>query len=247
MTAVRIAPHVHSTWSYDGSWALEELARAFARRGYGAVLLAEHDRTFDSGQWAAYREACAEASAHGAVLVPGIEYSDAENRVHVPVWGAEEFLGRGRSTAELLVDAQAAGGVSVLAHPARRDAWRALTPEAFAHLSGIEIWNRKYDGWAPSGVALELAARHDRPPFVGLDFHTARQFFPLALGGRVERAASVEAVLSALRAGELAPTAFTRPAQGFARGPAGEAVRAGEFVRGSLARAVRQARAAARA
>jgi len=246
VTALRIAPHVHSTWSYDGRWALEELARAFARRGYAAVLLAEHDRSFDAGHWAAYREACAAASGHGAVLVPGIEYSDAENRVHVPVWGAEPFLGRGRPTADLLADARAAGGVAVLAHPARRDAWRALAPEAMALLDGVEVWNRKYDGWAPSAVALELSRRYELPPFVGLDFHTARQFFPLALSGSGEGPADVETVLAALRAGALESTAFSGPAERFAHGPARSAARTGELARRTLARAVRQARAAAR-
>jgi predicted metal-dependent phosphoesterase TrpH len=238
MTPLRVAPHVHSTWSYDGRWALEQLARAFARRGYGAVLLAEHDRTFDAGRWAAYREACAAASTHGALLVPGIEYSDAHNRVHVPVWGAEEFLGRARPTTELLAGARAAGGVAVLAHPARRDAWRALAPDAIALAHGVEVWNRKYDGWAPSGVALDLAARYDLPSFVGLDFHTSRQFFPLALTGVVDEPASVETVLAALRAGALAPTAFTRPARRFTHGPVHEAARAGELARRTLARAL---------
>jgi predicted metal-dependent phosphoesterase TrpH len=243
---MRVAPHVHSTWSYDGQWALEELSRAFAHRGYGAVLLAEHDRTFDAGRWETYRDACASASASGALLVPGIEYSDAENRVHVPVWGAEEFLGRARPTAGLLADVQAAGGVAILAHPARRDAWRALASEAIALADGVEVWNRKYDGWAPSGVALELARRYGLTPFVGLDFHTARQFFPLALAGPLEHPVSTGAVLTLLRAGGLTPTAFTRPADRFAHGPAREAARAGELARRTLARTVRQARAAAR-
>ena len=136
--------------------------------------------------------------------------------------------------------------MAVLAHPARRDAWRALAPEALALLDGIEVWNRKYDGWAPSAAALELAARQELPPFVGLDFHTARQFFPLALAGPVGGAAGAEAVLAALRAGVLAPTAFTRPAGRFAHGPAGEAARASELARRTLARALRQARVVAR-
>jgi predicted metal-dependent phosphoesterase TrpH len=91
---IRVAAHVHSDWSYDGSWNLADLARAFHRRGYSAVLMAEHDRGFDSGRWAAYRAACAEASARGgAILVPGIEYSDSANDVHIPVWGDIPFLG----------------------------------------------------------------------------------------------------------------------------------------------------------
>jgi predicted metal-dependent phosphoesterase TrpH len=240
---LRIAAHVHSTWSYDGRWALEDLARAFAKRGYGAVLMAEHDRTFDSDRWRAYRAACAQASAHGALLVPGIEYSDRDNRVHIPVWGAEDFLGAGRPPQELLADARAAGAFAMIAHPGRRDAWRALPEESFALAHGVEVWNRKYDGWAASAVGLELAARHGLAPFVGLDFHTARQFFALAMCDPAPAPElSEDAVLVALRAMSLVPTAFTLPARRLTTGAGLNAARAGEFARRRLAKALRPAR-----
>ena len=242
MTALRVAAHVHSTWSYDGEWALEDLARAFARRGYDAVLMSEHDRTFDDASWERFCAACSAASACGAVLVPGIEYSDAANCVHVPVWGAPGFLGRDRPTGELLADARAAGALAVIAHPDRREAWRTLDPEWLELAYGIEIWNRKCDGWAPSRSGLELAAGgHGLRPFVGLDFHSARQFFPLAMVAPDGGAASVESVLRALRAGALEPVAFGSPAGRFAHGRGLEAARASERVRRPLARAYRRA------
>jgi predicted metal-dependent phosphoesterase TrpH len=239
---VRVAPHVHSDWSYDGRWKLAELARAFARRGYDAVLMAEHDRTFDAGRWTAYQEACAAASADGALLVPGIEYSDAENRVHVPVWGVGGFLGAGRPTAELLADVRAHGGVAVIAHPGRRDAWRVLPDTTVALAHGIEIWNRKYDGWAPSAEALELVRRARLQPYVGLDFHTARQFFPLALAAPGGVARDPDAVADALRAGRLVPTALRLPAARLSDGRGLGAARAGERARRLLRQAVRHAR-----
>jgi predicted metal-dependent phosphoesterase TrpH len=238
---VRVAPHVHSDWSYDGHWTLEDLARAFARRGYDAVLMAEHDRTFDAGRWAAYRAACAAAGAHGARLVPGIEYSDADNRVHVPVWGVDEFLGAGRPTAELLAAVRERGGVAVLAHPARRQAWRALSDATLALADGIEVWNRKYDGWAPSAEALELARRTGLRPYVGLDFHTARQFFPLALAAPGESGS----VVDALRDGRLEPTALRLPAARVSRGRGLAAAQSAERARRLLRSAARQARRAA--
>jgi predicted metal-dependent phosphoesterase TrpH len=242
VTALRVAAHVHSTWSYDGEWALEDLARAFARRGYDAVLMSEHDRTFDDASWERFCAACSAASACGAVLVPGIEYSDAANCVHVPVWGAPGFLGRDRPTGELLADARAAGGLAVIAHPDRREAWRTLDPEWLELAHGIEIWNRKCDGWAPSRSGLELAAGgHGLRPFVGLDFHSARQFFPLTMVAPDGGAASVESVLRALRARELEPVAFGSPAGRFAQGRGLEAARASERVRRPLARAYRRA------
>jgi hypothetical protein len=243
MSLVRVAAHVHSTWSYDGEWKLADLARAFARRGYDAVLMSEHDRTFDEERWEAFGAACATASAGGALLVPGIEYSDGANLVHVPVWGADAFLGRDRPTGDLLRAARAVGAVAVLAHPDRRDAWRSFAPEWLALAHGVEIWNRKVDGWAPGAAGLALAARHDRlSPFVGLDFHSGRQFFPLAMSGPLDGALSTGALLGVLRAGALRPMAFGRSAASFSRGRGLEAVRAGEGVRRPLARAYRRAR-----
>ena len=137
MRRIRVASHVHSEWSYDGRWSLERLSQAFGRRGYDAVLLAEHDRGFDADRWADYRAACA-AVAGGARLVPGIEYSDADNSVHVPVWGDISFLGESLETAELLVSAERAGGVAVLAHPGRRDVGRRFDPALLHHLAGID-------------------------------------------------------------------------------------------------------------
>ena len=83
MRTIRAAAHVHSDWSYDASWALPDLARAFARRGYDVVLMAEHDRGFDAERWAAYRMTCAAASSDRILLVPGMEYEDADNVVPV--------------------------------------------------------------------------------------------------------------------------------------------------------------------
>jgi hypothetical protein len=243
--SLRVAAHVHSTWSYDGEWELEDLARAFARRGYDAVLMCEHDRTFDDLRWERFQSACAAASAAGALLVPGIEYSDPGNRVHVPVWGAERFLGADRPTGELLREARACGAVAVLAHPQRRDAWRILEPARLELAHGVEIWNRKVDGWAPGPVGLELATGHDLWPFVGLDFHSARQFFPLAMVAPFDGPLSVQAVLGVLRAGDLQPTAFGRHAGSFCGGQGLTALRASERVRRPLARAYRRARVAA--
>jgi predicted metal-dependent phosphoesterase TrpH len=38
--------HVHSEWSYDGSWTLPRIAEAFGRRGSDVVLMSEHDKGF---------------------------------------------------------------------------------------------------------------------------------------------------------------------------------------------------------
>lgn len=242
MTRIRVAAHVHSSWSYDGRWALEDLARAFARRGFDAVLMAEHDRTFDDERWTAYRDACAAASRAGALLVPGIEYSDAENRVHVPVWGAGAFLGAGRRTGELLEEARARDAVAVIAHPGRRDVWRTADPTWGRVAWGVEIWNRKYDGWAPGAGGCALARRFKLPPFVGLDFHSARQFAPLAMVGDVDGPVGEIPVVAALRAGRLAPQAARISVGHLTTGRGLKAAHRLERLRSGLAEQIRSAR-----
>jgi hypothetical protein len=239
MTRIRVASHVHSEWSYDGRWGLEQISEAFGRRGYDAVLLAEHDRGFDAGRWAEYRGACAAVSG-GARLIPGIEYSDPTNSVHIPVWGDIPFLGEGLQTADLLPAARAAGGVAILAHPGRRNVGGTLDPQLLQYFTGIEIWNRKYDGFAPNRVAGELVrARPGVIPMVSLDFHTARQFHPLAMLIEVAGEASEAAICAGLTERRAVPAAFGLPAAPLTRAPAWHAMHGVEWVRKYVAARVR--------
>jgi hypothetical protein len=209
---MHFAPHVHSDWSYDGRWPLGKLAGLFRRVGYDGVLMAEHDRTFDEDRWAAYREQCTRHSSERFVLVPGIEYSDPDNVVHIVVWGSEHFLGAGLDTAELLRRVDDANACAMLAHPGRRSAAQLLQHTDLRNLLGIELWNRKYDRFEPNGVAPGLLAHNSGVmPCVGLDFHTARQLFPLSLAITVEAPLVPAAVFEALRARRWQPYAFGRP------------------------------------
>lgn len=182
-TAVLAACHIHSMWSYDGRCELDEVARFFACRGCDALFMTEHDRGFSQERFDAYRAACEHAGrANGILVVPGIEYSDSENVVHVLTWGLQRFLGTSLPTLGLLRQVQDLGGVSVMAHPSRRDAWRQFDSAWAALLLGIELWNRKTDGFCPSNHAGQLLSEHAQlRAFVGLDFHRARQSFPLRM------------------------------------------------------------------
>jgi hypothetical protein len=208
---VLAACHVHSKWSYDGSWALEELSAKFAHRGCRVLMMTEHDRGFTAARLNEYRDACSSASSNEILVVPGIEYSDASNSVHVLVWGPVPFLGEGLPTGEMLERAQAAKGLAVLAHPSRRNAWKAFEPSWTDRLLGIEIWNRKYDGWAPSETAPDLLRTTGAIPFVGLDFHTHRQSFPLAMALDVHGDISEASVLESLGARRCDARAFRQP------------------------------------
>ena len=205
------ACHVHSKWSYDGSWSLEALSAKFSRRGCRVLMMTEHDRGFTAARLDQYRAACAQASSEKILVMPGIEYSDGSNRVHVLVWGPVPFLGEGLPTSEMLNAVHAAGGLAVLAHPSRRDAWRSFDPCWTNLLLGIETWNRKYDGWAPSKTAPALMHTAGAIPFVGLDFHTQRQSFPLVMALDMDEIVTEETVLDCLSSRRCHPRVFGLP------------------------------------
>jgi hypothetical protein len=241
MKLVRAAAHVHSEWSYDAEWPLADLVSAFRDRRYDVVLMAEHDRGFDDARWNAYREACADASTADLLVVPGIEYEDAESVVHVPVWGAElPFLGAARPTAELLRDAKAHNAFTVFAHPTRRKAVATFQADWAPLLDAAEVWNRHYDGIAPYRDGRRFAEERGLRPFAALDFHTRRQFFPLAMLLEVEEPVSAETVFEALRAHRFRPEAFGTSALRFTGGVPGTALRGAELVRRKVRGPVRR-------
>ena len=210
--------HVHSVWSYDGSWSLEDLSAKFSRQGCRVLMMTEHDQGFSSERLEEYRKACAQASSDKILVVPGIEYSDAANRVHVLVWGNVPFLGENLPTGEMLAAVKAANGVAVFAHPSRRHAWECFEAHWADGLLGIEVWNRKYDGWAPSEASPALLESSGAVPFVGLDFHTGRQSFPLAMALDISRSVTEESVLECLRSRRCSARAFSASlGQGMAR------------------------------
>lgn len=211
---VLAACHVHSDWSYDGSYTLQALSEKFSRAGYRVLLMTEHDRGFSPERLRQLREACDAVSTRDLLVIPGIEYSDAANRVHILVWGDVPFLGENLPTGEMLHNVKEAGGVAVFAHPFRRNAWQCFEQSWGEALAGIEVWNRKYDGWAPNHIAQNLQRSVGAIPFVGLDFHTQRQFFPLAMAMDIDSAVTEWAVLDCIRVRRVNPRVFGLDVEG---------------------------------
>jgi hypothetical protein len=203
--------HVHSHWSYDGSWTLKDLAEKFSRRGCQVLMMTEHDRGFSPARLAEYREACVAASSQQLLVVPGIEYSDPANQVHVLVWGPVPFLGENLPTSEMLEGVRRHGGVAVFAHPSRKEAWKLFDPYWAERLLGIELWNRKYDGWAPSETSPALLESSGAVPFAGLDFHTDRQSFPLTMALELNAGLNEESIIECLRSRRCSARAMGIP------------------------------------
>jgi hypothetical protein len=183
------------------------------------VLTAEHDSTFDNERWEAYKEACCEASTKRTSIIPGIEYSDANNAVHILVWGVSEFLGKDQETGRLLQKANEKNGICVLAHPRRRNAWQHLEKSWIPLLQGIEFWNRQYDGIAPSQEAIDLLRSNGKIiPFIGLDFHQLNQIFPLTMMINISGELSAESVFNALGNAQCKSLALGLSASYFSEG-----------------------------
>jgi hypothetical protein len=242
--SVRVAAHIHSSWSYDAEWSLQDIARAFRRRRYDAVLMSEHDQGFDQQRWIEYQKACVEASTDDILLIPGIEYEDVDNVVHTPVWGESvPFLGSGRPTLELLRLAQGEGAIAVLAHPWRRNAISRYQPEWAPLLSAVEVWNRKYDGVAPHREIKKFADREGFAPFVSLDFHTRHQFFPLAMSVLLAGGPSSASLIDAIRGGQCHAEFLGLSALRFTGGIEGATLRALETVRRGVRESLRRVQA----
>lgn len=210
MKSLRVVLHAHSTWSYDGSWELSRIARLYGALGVDVVMMTEHDTGFDPAQFAEYRAACVSASTRSCILVPGIEYSSPDNDIHILTWGLADFLAEHRPVAETLAEVQARGGVAIFAHPIRREAWRLFDPVWVPQLAGIELWNRKSDGLAPSREAWDLIQQTGLPPTVGQDFHRFRQLYPLTMRAEISGPLE-EGLVAALASGRMTPLAFRRP------------------------------------
>ncbi len=214
---IPVAVHVHSDWSYDGSSSLRQIAELFLSRGFRAVLVSEHDRGFDAAKAERHREACLRASTDEILLVPGFEYSDPENVVHLTCWGKMPFLGMDRESTEIIQRVADLGGFSVFAHPTRKAAWRKYSERWTEHLGAIELWNRKTDGWAPSGEGMALIEQYELPAMAALDYHTKRQLFPLRAWIDVNGQVSEEVLTESLRAGRFHCEAFGKRLESFAK------------------------------
>ena len=234
------ACHVHSDWSYDGKWSLEKIAAVFSRKGYRVVMMTEHDQKFDERRRLEHREACRKASTNAILLLPGIEYSDPTNTVHLLVWGDVPFVGTGVKSEKVLAAARAAGGVVVFAHPSRKEAWKLFNSDWADEILGIELWNRKTDGWAPSKDAWKLLQTTGVLPFVGLDFHDARQLFPFTTKLHVESPISEEAIIGALKSKLCSVEVFGCAIQYFSNGTRLKALRTAEFLRHRAAKFYRK-------
>ncbi len=237
------AVHVHSTWSYDGHWELARIAQRFGQLGFRVALMTEHDRGFTQARLEAYRRECEQASTDRCLLVPGIEYSDRDNCVHTLTWGPVPFLGENRDTLDVLKAVREHGGLCVFAHPTRKQAIERFRAEWAKWLLGVEIFNRKSDGFDFSADGRRVYADHpELLAFASIDFHSGKQHFPAAMRLDLDGPVSEQSILDALGGRRARARLLGLPAESWLRGPAPLLLRGAERARRSILRAVRKKR-----
>ena len=210
MKHIKALFHIHSTYSYDGEWSLEKLKNSAIKHGYNALFICEHNRNFSDKKFKSLIKECDNLSDDKVLLIPGIEYEDADNIIHICTFGLKNLISEYSSINDLLQKVVKENGIAVYAHPEGKHSYKKIDKNVFSLLNGIEVWNRKEDGIKPSKIAWSLYKKHKVTPFVSLDFHRKAQLFPLSILFR-NISLDKEEILESIRNGKLVSTAFGIP------------------------------------
>jgi hypothetical protein len=203
--------HVHSSFSYDSPTDLADIAAVARANGIGCVLMSEHNNTLDDEAVKALVDTCAAVSTPDCLVVPGLELSLDENRIHLLAYGVRRFIPslEARRLHPLIERIHELDGAAVLAHPAHKEAWKRVSPDDLAGIDGMEVWNVRNGGrYCPHEVevaavgALRQQGRRMHA-FAGLDWHYLSHFERLVLRVAVP-AVEASLVLRELRAGRFA-------------------------------------------
>ena len=189
--------HTHSAHSYDGRDPVEDLLERAAAADLDAIAVTDHDTV------AGGREVADLAPEYGLLGIPGVEVSSEAG--HVLALGVDRDLSAGLPFAETVQRIRDAGGIAVVPHPFQKARSGVLAnisrAELADHADAIEVYNSRLLTGRSNRKAARFARREGIPMTAGSDAH---------IGEMVGRATttvaatdrSVEAILSAIEAGE---------------------------------------------
>jgi predicted metal-dependent phosphoesterase TrpH len=159
--------HCHTQpLSACSSLAPAELARLARAAGLDAVCLTEHDRLRSADELRALSE------EHGLLLLRGMEVTTELG--HVLVFGLDSVPPGQFLAATLRREVEEAGGLMLLAHPAR-PGQPAVDPRTLAVLFDAAEGVNGSDSPAQNAAATRLGATLALPPTGGSDCHSPRE------------------------------------------------------------------------
>jgi len=171
--------HIHSRYSTDADYSIEELRSLFLGFGYDFIAITDHlDFSEDENERKKIYESiiddCRKNTDEKFCIIPGLEIATEEG-FHILGVGLESFVTNNKVNATIK-DIQNQGGLAILAHP-YRDSYQNFNKDFFYYLNGIEVWNRnEFFGKYPNKKALKdvLSLKKSNYPVYGYlasDFH----------------------------------------------------------------------------
>jgi predicted metal-dependent phosphoesterase TrpH len=194
--------HIHTTYSYDGTFSLQDFVNLAKSRHYDFIILTEHAEDFDEKKMQIVVNECSNVSDEAFLVIPGLEFN--VNGIHILGIGIENYI-RETEPGELIRKIHENNGLAVLAHTAD---YKSVP---YAHLKDvdlIEIWNPRYgERLSPSITSIHVLYefRTMKKTYIasgGLDFHTIKDLVHLHQSVFCDRLTQRD-ILTSLEQGEF--------------------------------------------
>ncbi|MBE6506519.1 MAG: PHP domain-containing protein [Methanocorpusculum parvum] len=200
--------HIHTNASADGHCPVEQVLKTAKARGLDAVAITDHDTTA-----AAIRALSLETDI---LVIPGIEVSTKDG--HVLILGTTKEYAAGKPARETIAEAKADGCVTIIPHPFHyfRHAVGLRDRKALKEADALEAYNSRYYIGTANSKAARIARRYQKPITSGSDAHDCEY---VGFGENIIEAdeRSVEAVLSAIKAGKITARCTKTPVSTYLR------------------------------